>query len=292
MHKRIEALEKQFDNLHDQLVSELSEGDVSVDQLLQSLTKLPLVFRREYESTIQKMLPKLEQRKTIHKLFLRLNPLFTFIDYELLQHLIAKFGSRELKEDMSTYVDKVQLFKKETTVGELINYWPGHKVTDMEEYNYKQLIAKFDDDPKTYTLERLDTFRKKYCSLVSSEFVSVIILSSMEAASSFRAVWLIPAVLVPELLEAASKIDSTFYLEEHVLNVSLDKKSLFLYITESLVSPSVANPTTKPLATFGAVSTIILILRLYIHYAIYLILTGKTTITASSSGHTNVFRYR
>ena len=78
--KRIETLEEQFDCLHERLVTELSEGGASVDQVLRTLTKLPLTFRKEYESTIQGMLPELEKREVICNLFYRLNPLFTFID--------------------------------------------------------------------------------------------------------------------------------------------------------------------------------------------------------------------
>ena len=50
--KWIEALMEEFDCLHERLVTELSEGSTSVDQVLRVLTKLPVTFRKEYESTI------------------------------------------------------------------------------------------------------------------------------------------------------------------------------------------------------------------------------------------------
>ena len=39
--------------------------------------------RKEYESIIQKMLPKFEKRRVISQLFNHCNPLFTFIDFKL-----------------------------------------------------------------------------------------------------------------------------------------------------------------------------------------------------------------
>ena len=85
-----------------------------------------------------------------------LNPLFTFIDYELLQYLVSKFGSQGLKQEMTSYTGKVQLFKKVTTIDKLINHWPGLEAPPID---FKILRAKFADDPKSYTLEKLDSFR-------------------------------------------------------------------------------------------------------------------------------------
>ena len=155
MSEKIEALEEQFSALHDQFLLELTNGGVSVKRLLQALTLLPLILRKQYESTIQSMLPELENREVVDNIFHRLNPLITFIDYKLLQHLVSKFGSANLKKDMTSYVERVQLFKKVTTVSELINYWPGLEVPGV---NYSILRAKLKDDPETYTLEELDCF--------------------------------------------------------------------------------------------------------------------------------------
>ena len=122
---KIDALEEQFSCLHKRLVNELSKGDTSVEEVLQVLTMLPLKLRREYQSRIQNMLPELEDKKFVDNLFYHLNPLFTFIDYELLQYLVSKFGSQGLKQEMMSYTEKMQAFKKVTTIDELIKHWPG-----------------------------------------------------------------------------------------------------------------------------------------------------------------------
>ena len=57
---------------------------------------------------------------------------------------------------MTSYTGKVQLFKKVTTIDELINHWPGLEAPPID---FKILRAKFADDPKSYTLEKLDSFR-------------------------------------------------------------------------------------------------------------------------------------
>ena len=78
-------------------MSEIIEREaLSGMELLIALTMLPISLRKEYESLIQQMLPTLDIKATVTELFLRLSPLFRFIDYGLLDHLISKFGSTKL----------------------------------------------------------------------------------------------------------------------------------------------------------------------------------------------------
>ena len=248
---KIKAFEGQFDCLHDRLVAELSEGGTSVDKVLQALTKLPFAFRKEYESIIQSMLPELEKREVIHNLFYRLNPLFTFIDYELLQHLISKFGSQALKQEMMSYTEKVQLFKKHTTIGELINCWPGLKVPPIDN---ELLRAKLAGDPKSYTLEKLDHFRNRFFNeLRRSEFVTVSILMLVESANSFIAVWFIPTVAVQGLTEAISQIDTTFFQTEKILELSLDERTVY---QGSVAAECMTSSAMGSLSAFTHVSNI------------------------------------
>ena len=250
--KRIETLEEQFDNLHERLVAELSEGGASVPKILRALTKLPLAFSKEYEGVIQNMLPDLEKREIVCHLFHRLNPLFTFIDHKLLQHLVSKFGSPELKRDMTSYATNVELFKKVTTISELIDYWPG---LDVPQIDHKLLKTKFEHDAKSYTLEKLDHFRNRfYSELRLSQFVAVSILVVLDPANSFIAMWFVPTVVVPELIEAIDRMDSSFFQVERILEISLDERMLYQRsvssecMTSSIMrSPSAYTHVSMPL---------------------------------------------
>ena len=240
--ERIETLEEQFGAIHDRLLTELTNSGVSIDRLFQALTLLPLTLRKQYESTIQGMLPELENREVVCNFFHRLNPLFTFIDYKLLQHLVSKFGSTESKTEMTSYVEKVQLFKKVTTVSELIDYWPGLEIPDV---SYSILRAKFDDDPRTYTLEKLDYFRGKFFNhLRLSEFVSVSILMLLKHTNSFVAVWFVPNLIIPELIVRFSEMESAFFQIERILELLLDGRTLYQrnVLSEGMVMESVIPP--------------------------------------------------
>jgi hypothetical protein len=221
--KHIDMLQRQFRGLHHRFRSELSERRVSVDDVLAELTLLPIECCKEYETLIQQKLPLLEESTRITTLFNRLNPLFTFIDYGLLQHLISNLGSTELQEDMTSYVDVLQEFMHGTTVGDVINHWPGDEESHA---SFSKLRAKFKDDPRTYTLERLNNFRRKFCSRVRlSEFIFGLI--SLEPSESFFVTWLIPTVVVAQLSKSVYQIEHSFYESENILSISVDQEQLY-----------------------------------------------------------------
>jgi hypothetical protein len=221
---------------------ELNERRVSVDSVLTELSLLPIECRKEYEELIQQKLPLLEESTRITTLFYRLNPLFTFIDYGLLQHLISNLGSTELQEDMTSYVNAVQVFMRETTVGDVMDHWPGENVPQM---NYSELKIKFKEDPRTYTLERLNKFRRKFCSRVRlSEFIFGLI--SLEPSESFFVIWLIPTVTVARLSMSVHQIEHSFYESECILLISVDEEQLYPPVSASIASPTPVLPLTVP----------------------------------------------
>ena len=232
----IQELESLFDELSDHLRSELLKKQISVEALLNSLTRLPISFKREYESAIKELVPEVEKEKTIPEFFFRLNPIFTFIDYNLLQYLVSKFGSEELKHKMTSYVAKIEMFMKKTTVGELMDHWPGDEVHPE---HFSKICTKISDDPKTYTLEKLNQLRRKLCSMLKLSEV-LFNLVRMEASKSFIAVWLIPEGIVSIIMKVFSNVDDAFYREHHILTISLN--DAIIYTLEDKVGSYRASP--------------------------------------------------
>ena len=103
--------------------------------------------------SIQDKLPVTEKATTIPQLFHQMNPLFTFIDYTLLDYLIMELGSETLKINIKSYVQDIQKFMRETTVAEIIPHWPGSEVSS--EY-FQQIWSKIGRDYTKYTLEELN----------------------------------------------------------------------------------------------------------------------------------------
>ena len=110
--------EDQFRKLHKEILCQIVDSGIDTNTVIHSLTLLPMRLRNEYQKLVEGYLPPFYEanKRSINDLFFHLNPLFIFLDYRLLQHIIKLFDNNALKEDMSTYCDDLQIFVKQTTV--------------------------------------------------------------------------------------------------------------------------------------------------------------------------------
>jgi hypothetical protein len=216
---KINKLERRFFTLHDQFKSELLQKNIPVEAISESLTLLPMELKLEYDELVQAKLPQIETATTITQLINRLNPLFTFIDYNLLNYLASKFGSAQLQAAMSSYIQDVQAFMHETTVGDVMPHWRGRKISSDE---FSELWIKIKANAKTYTLQELQDFRDKHCATIKLSAV-LSSIKSLIPTNSFFIVLLVPIATTIEVAKAIH-----FYREEQVCMVVLDNKLLYL----------------------------------------------------------------
>ena len=227
-------LEKQFSNMQRRLQSEMrSNSEVSAEMLVDSLTLLPISLRGEYQKFVFENLKTLEKAESIREIFHHLNLHFTFIDYRLLEFLINEYGSRRLKQDMSTYARRVQAFMDETTVQQLMDHWPGRP--DIPPH-FEKLRAVIDRDPKTYTLRQLDDLRKRLCSETRlSE--TILILIGVGRKNSFLVCWVVPSVFVPQLKSAIIRL-RRFFQRESIFSVTVGTHRLYSIAVRDSILPS------------------------------------------------------
>ena len=230
METKIKSLDSQFSNLHQRFCIGLKESkNVSTFELLHTLTLLPTTLKNEYESSIQEEPPKGKAASNVTALILCLSPLFSFNDYGLLEHLIQKFGSDSLNTELKAYVDRVKVFCSETTVRDLINFWPGRQDLPSK---LSMLKAKLDLDPTLCKLEELNSIKKRFFSqLQLSHMICALVAVKEATLNSFFAIWAIPSTIVPELMEAACKIGTKFYQKKKIITISVDVKQLYPFIS-------------------------------------------------------------
>ena len=230
--RRIQLLEGKIRKFISQLQRELKKEKIMTDDVLDALTFLPIELKVEYEDCIYKKMERSTACSSVRQVFhILINPLTTFLDYQLLEHLISVFGGSQLKQDMAGYVDEVNDFKKETTVAKLMDHLNG---IEDKTLNFKELEVRFGEDPTMCTLEKLDKHRKKFCSRYKlSELVMILICLK---PGSFIAVWRIPSILVCDTMESAIRKDDPFMDEEGILSVAIAGKQIYpgiCYVTNS-----------------------------------------------------------
>ena len=219
----IDNLEKQFSSLQRRLSSELTaKSEVSPEVLLESLTLLPIALRSEYQKFILENLSTLEKADSIRKIFLHLNPHFSFIDYHLIKYLVEEFASMRLKRDTSVYVEAVQVFLDETTVLDLMDHWPGRR--DIPPH-FEELRAVIDGDPSKYTLRQLDNLRKRFCSETRLSEV-VLSLIGVGRKNSFVVRWMFPSIFLPHFKLVIGSLRS-FYQRERIFSVTVGRQRLY-----------------------------------------------------------------
>lgn len=229
MKQRLDSLEGRFSALSKQLLCDLKDNGTTADDLLDELTLLPVALRREYQESIKKELSEVESRasRSVRHVFHHLiNPFSTFLDYKLLEHLTSKLGTQQLKQDMALYVADVSKFKHETTIAELMDHWDG---IENQSLNYIELKVRFGEDPTKCTLEKLDKYRKKFCSSYKlSELVMILIHLK---PGSFIAVCRIPTLLGNELMESI-RLKHTKNKDDDILSLSLAGKQVYPPISD------------------------------------------------------------
>ena len=225
--EKIENLEKQFLSLQEELLSELVTNEAITPQtLLRSLIILPVSLQAEYKKFILENLPTLKRADSIDLIFAHLSFHFTFIDYGLLKHLVEKFGGEQLKQNMSAYAGAVQVFLDETTVQQLMDYWPGRQ--DIPPH-FEEVKAVVYQNPKVYSLRDLDNLRRNLCGETKlSEMV--FILKRVGKVNSFSVSWLVASVLVSELIESLSRMDESFYEREFIYSISVNQQQLYFSV--------------------------------------------------------------
>ena len=227
---KIENLVDRFDSLRTRIRLELeAKPDMTVPTLLDKLTGLPPLLKKEYYDSIKKEIPRMCRETQINKLFIiHLNPLTSFIDYGLIEYVIKKFGSEGLRKDMRSYCSEIIVFMKETTIKQLIDCLPGQTEIPPK---FSLIKAKIGRNASECTLEELNTIRKRFCSEVKLSEIVFHLVAVIES-NSFIVRWLVPSALVSDVVRSTENLSQSFYQEYKITSLTLDGMWLFMSDTE------------------------------------------------------------
>ena len=231
---RIETLENRFDDLQTRIRSELStKPGITAKEVLSKLTGLPLLLKKEYESSIERRIHGMRTETQIDDLFIvHLNSLSSFIDYGLIDYLIQKFGSDDLKKDMRSYCSEMVVFMKETTIKQLIetDCFPGQTEIPPK---FSFIEAKIGEDASKCTLEHLNKIRKRYCGEAKLSEIVCHLVAVVES-NSFIVRWLVPSALADGIMKFTRNVEQSFYQEFKITSLTLD--GMWLHMSEAEIN--------------------------------------------------------
>ena len=219
----LKKFENRFYDLHTKIREELLASRMDTSRILNTLTLLPLRLKIVYDKPIREQLPELKQQKNINELLYYLNPLLSFVDYDLLEHIIEKLGSDKLNKDFAAYCSDMQLFMQKTTIQQLIDHLPGQPKVPP---NFELLKTKLDKDAKECTMAELSNLRTRFCAEIKlSELVLHFI--ALGDSNSFIISFIVPSVLLPDFFESARKFDNSFFQSESIAYLSVGSRWVY-----------------------------------------------------------------
>ena len=216
------------------LLEHLEEDGVKVAEIKKHITILHL---SQEPCMCTEQVDRLGKIESLYGLFHFLNTsVWNFMDYDLLDYVIARFGSNHIKQCMQQYITDLKEFKCRTTIHEFMECWPGRQKRLLK---YDDLTVKFEKDPKCSTVKELDDFRQKMCVELLprlSDYARFVMYHYKHAEGCFVITWILPATLATELLAAAGRPSSyKFFAQHQILSVSVRGREV--YVDEKMITP-------------------------------------------------------
>ena len=223
VEQRVNRLEERFSDLIDCTYKALLEKKVvgDVGCFRSSLLSVKVSQKHIHQEFIHEHLVKVDQKTTFDDLWIRLSNYCNFLNFDLLEHVISKFGGEDLKHKMECYKCELQSFRKATKLRDFIDCWPvqGERPpeTDLREF-----VAKMKHDWENCTLEDLETLKGVITRKFFVPEFAIKLRKIMEG--SIVITWLVPAPLVKALQEAVETTSSDFFLEHKIETITVDRK--------------------------------------------------------------------
>ena len=97
----------------------------------------------------------MDKKTTLDDLWTKLNSVWNFLNFDLLELVIYNFDIEDLKHKMESYKHDLQLFRNSTRLCDFTECWPVHREPSPE-VNVRMLRVMIRGDWNSFTLEDLD----------------------------------------------------------------------------------------------------------------------------------------
>ena len=193
-------------------------NNVEVRRLRQSFLRRPGDLKNEHKYFVKEKEDKLMKAQSVDDLFYTADDYWDFLNFSLLEHLINRHASEEIKVEVVEYGQKIRVFRKKTPLNIFSKVYQRKEVRKVDN-NFRKIITEHNIDWSTATLEDVETFRNQLCSELSLyEFslqVAVLISGSVVIT------WLVPQSLVAYFLKSV-KLNGRSLRDHHVAKFTID----------------------------------------------------------------------
>ena len=225
MADQVEYFETEFASLVDKACHDVTKRDLEPSIFLSRVATLRVSDRTQHRSFIQENLTNIPPPVTFDKIWSRLTNYWDFMNYRLLEHVINKLGSEDLKHQMQDYVDKLSAFKRRTRLCDFIDSWPCKDDRPPEE-ELRKVVIKMRQEWTQCTLQDVESFKT---ALVHKFFLPEydIILQKAERGC-VCVTWLTSPSTATLLQQNLANIETEFFKEHSIDAVTVDGQDIYL----------------------------------------------------------------
>ena len=242
---QIRIFMRTFETLALSCLSELEETQLGMRKFRTSLMLLPATIKLEHTAFLKENLATFLRAENLEEIFMHLNLYWNFIDYSLLDYIIDRFCSEELRKEMKEYLVDLEKFRRVTTISQMICSMPGRVEPPP---SFTEFTNTLDRDASTFTLEELEELRVKLCN----EFTlsNFILMFRGVVKGSLIITWIVPSCIVARLRQSLlekARARLPFFQENAITSVSIDGECVSVFLPRP---PAVASPQTSVNTSF------------------------------------------
>ena len=243
VEQHIKQLESRFLDLVFCTHIALVDNGINVDKLYAWLVALDVSRKNEHQEFIDNHLMNIHQDTTFSNLWAKLGKYWDFLNFDLLEHVLNKFGSEDLKHKMKSYKHDLQSFRKSTRLCDFIHCWPVQGQTPPET-ELREFIVKVGHQWDSCTLEDLESLK----GVITRKFFLPEFTLRLKKLTegSITITWLIPVPFVKRLQEAVESTSSEFFTEQKIETITVDGQECYPTPTRNLVEYTQKQLTSKP----------------------------------------------
>ena len=165
-----------------------SLGDFKIE-----VTLIPTKLKEEHKLFMKDSKEIILEAKEANDVFVHFNTYWNYLNYNLLEYLVEEYGSHEIKEMMSKFVQELDHFMEITTMADFMLYYRKKAIPS----HFKSMITHHKLDSCQTMLLTVMNFRKSFCDHLSLHQFSTIIEGFEEG--SVKIVWHISSHVVEHI---------------------------------------------------------------------------------------------
>ena len=197
----ISLFEIRFKDLAVAAFQEIKKGNkVPVEDFQFTLTLLPLKVKSNHFTFLEESIPKLMKASNLQEIFMYLNLYWNCFNYTLLQEIVNRYGSENLKKQMKSYDSDMQQFFQKTTVADFIPYCKGLQRFEKIPEGFIEVKTAINKPITEITLLELEELRHRHTSSCQLPNFALILYDLKEGC--VEVTWLVATELEKELKEA------------------------------------------------------------------------------------------